>query len=356
MKNLTSSHSTFSSPSSSSSPSSLSTLLSVEPTFCNPESATSGCISAIFRRILCSRALPTHASRHIRHLHSMMGSDKDEELKAKHKKKEAAFCEAGVVAKLMGLETAMEGSVSSSMECFLGDHQGVDRSVKGSSSSSSFHGMPTTFHLHENEDFLVFSFGSNYSKGKKKKKKRNKSVCDMCDVSSINVGELEEEIVKRKKRNDNACLAKNKVANECSSEDSSPVSVFDFHRQLLQTDNADSLGVDLNWRRKLTPELENEKQHVLHSDSDILLLLEEEKLNLATENNKHKMKQRHNNDYEDVWGQICKLVEHDLFGSNQIEAERTRKQGEIENITADFESQIFCHLLNELIDQLVISS
>ncbi|MED6137403.1 hypothetical protein PIB30_064743 [Stylosanthes scabra] len=252
-----------------------------------------------------------------------MASDKDEELKSNEHKNsnnnnEAAFCEAGVVAKLMGLEIPIEvkkeGSSVSSMEKPM--HK---------SCSSSFHGVPTTFHLHENEDFIVLSFESN-SKG-------------------------------RKNKNNNGCLGKNKVANECSSsEDSSPVSVFDFQRQLLQTD-ADSFGVDLNWRRNLSPQLENEQQHAPHSDSDILLLLEEEKLK-ANENNKHDMlkkteNQRHN-DYDHIWSQICKLVEQDLFGLDQIKAARMRKC-EIENICADFESQIFCYLLNELIDQLVIS-
>ena len=114
----------------------------------------------------------------------------------------------------------------------------------------------------------------------------------------------------------------------------------------------DSFGGGLSWRRKLSQELEHE-QHVLHSDSN--LLVGEGKVK-TIENNKHersKKKENQSQEYVDIWGEICRLVEDDLLGLNQMEVAGMRKQGDLDRIGADFESEIFYHLLNELIDQLV---
>lgn len=304
MKLLTSSYS-------SSSPSSSSTF-SLDPTLCNSESATAGCLTAILSRILCSGGLPTHPSDQIIELDSMQ-SGKVPKLKAKQNTE--AVATPGIVARLMGLElmveipseattTSSSLSRSKSMNSvnYLGQckpMQGLHRRVK---SSSSFHDEVPTFHLFENENFLVFSFegGSESkefkSKGRKnekgsaelkqkqrkrrefKKNKREKvhdeklnlgkRVCDF-DMSSVNAGndgELENiannsllfkvssqkecidsdmtrfsqsmtskevpngEKVKRKKKR-TTCYTEKKLETECSSEDSSPVSVFDFERE-----------------------------------------------------------------------------------------------------------------------------
>ncbi|XP_061347134.1 uncharacterized protein LOC133292715 [Gastrolobium bilobum] len=419
MKLLTSSY--------SSSPSSSSTL-SFDPTLCNSKSATAGCLTAILRRILCSGGLQTQPSNTIRELDSMsMASGNVHELKGKQKT-EASTTTAppGIVARLMGLESMGEANPSSlsrsrSMNSvnYLGEckrMQGLHRRVK--SSSSSFCEVPT-FHLLENENFLVFSFENGgeskefKSRGSKKetssaeskqkreerreleKNKRKKGHVEkenlsrrVSDMSSVNVGndvKLEfantlplfnvssekehmdsealrfsqpvkrnevtnaEKVKKRKKGT--TCYKEKKVETECSSEDSSPVSVFDFEREASGTE-VDSFGVSMSWRRKLSPELENDQLFTLHSNSN--LMIEEGKVK-AIENNKHeesKKKEKQSQEYVDIWGEICRLAEDELVGSSQLE-ERTKKQGDFESVSADFESEIFDHLLNELIDQLV---
>ena len=168
--------------------------------------------------------------------------------------------------------------------------QGLHRRVK---SSSLFHGVPT-FHLHESENFLVLSFESGCeskglkSKGKKKesgsselKKNKREKVHEekgnlrkrVCDMSSINVGEdgelqgitntsplsmfssvkeyIDSEAVKfsqpmmpkevtngeklMRGKKTTTCYTEKKVETECSSEDSSPVSIFDFEREVLES-------------------------------------------------------------------------------------------------------------------------
>lgn len=101
----------------------------------------------------------------------------------------------------------------------------------------------------------------------------------------------------------------------------------------------------------MSTELENDQLCILNSDSNLII---EEKVK-ATENNSHersKKKEKQSQECVDIWGEICRLAEDELVGSNQIKAEMS-KQGDFESISADFESEIFDHLLNELIDQLV---
>lgn len=109
----------------------------------------------------------------------------------------------------------------------------------------------------------------------------------------------------------------------------------------------------MSWRRKLSPELENNDQiFILRSDCN---LMNEERKVKAIENNMHggsKKKEKQRQECVDIWGEICRLVEDELVGSNQLQ-EFKRKQGDFESISADFESEIFDYLLDELIDQLV---
>ncbi|KAG4954978.1 hypothetical protein JHK87_040572 [Glycine soja] len=323
----------------------------------------------------------------------------------------------GIVERLMGLESMVERDTNTTNEAtsssslprsksmnsmdYLGEYKRMEGLHKRAK-SSSFREV-STFHLHENENFLVLSFESGCDggefrsqKGIKKEKaskerselKKNKreKVHDekekgnLSDMSSANVGkhglefantsalfmacsekeyvgsETERfshpvkrkevtngEKVKRKKKG-TTCYAEEKVDTECSSEDSSPVSIFDFERQAPGTE-VDSFGVDTSWRRKLSPELENEQLDNL--------MIEEMKVN-TIEDNKHegsKKNEKQSQECVDIWGEICRLVEGEL-GSNKLE-EGLWKQDDIESVCAGFESQIFDHLLYELIDQLV---
>lgn len=106
----------------------------------------------------------------------------------------------------------------------------------------------------------------------------------------------------------------------------------------------DSFGVDTSWRRKLSPELENDKLCVLNCDSNMMI----EEMN-KLEGSKRTEKQ--SQDCVDIWGEICRLVEGEME-SNKLET-GLKKQGDFECLCADFESEIFDQLLQEFIlDQL----
>ena len=302
---------------SSSSSSSYSSTLSLDSSLCNSKSATTaGCLTAILRRILCSGGLPTHPSDQIRELDSMSKmSGKVQELKTKQNTESTTTVTfsttttttitRGIVERLMGLESMVERDTNTTNEAtsssslprsksmnsmdYLGEYKGLHKRAK----SSSFREVPT-FHLHENENFLVLSFESGCDggefrsqKGIKKEKaskerselKKNKreKVHDekekgnLSDMSSANVGKhglefantsalfmacsekeyvgseterfshpvkrkevTNDEKVKRKKKG-TTCYAEEKVDTECSSEDSSPVSIFDFERGAPET-------------------------------------------------------------------------------------------------------------------------
>ncbi|KAL2317490.1 hypothetical protein Fmac_031366 [Flemingia macrophylla] len=410
-----------------SSPSSSSTL-TLDPSLCNSKTAgTAGCLTAIFRRILCSGGLPTHPSDQIRELDSVSKmSGKVQELKTKQSTQPNTTTTTntlGLVERLMGLEpmekkatkTSIEATPSSSLsrsksmnsvEDYLGECKRKEGLHKRSK-SSSFREV-STFYLHENENFLILSFqsgcdggGELRSKGRKKEKglkeraqrgelKKNKreKVHDekgnLCDISSANVGndgehklefgntwplfmacsekgyvDLETERYSHSMKckevtNGEKVKRRKKVDTECSSEDSSPVSIFDFESQApgAVVAEVDCFGVDISWRKKLSPELENDQ---LYSDSN--MTIEETKVN-TIENNKYegsKRKEKQSHGCVDIWVEICRLVDDELR-SNKLDKElRSREQGDFESVCVDFESEIFDHLLHELIDQLVVN-
>ncbi|AES98648.1 hypothetical protein MTR_5g071090 [Medicago truncatula] len=308
MKLLTLSYSSSSSPSSSSN-------FSFDSTFCSSKTVAAGCFTTIFHRI--------------REFHSKFivnGIDSMEE------------------------DKVSESKPSSPTHC------------------KSLNYVPQAFHLLENENFLVFSFESGgenrkfKSKGRRKEKKREvRGEVKRNKREKVNDdGEFHfekslfkavgngEKVKKRKKGK--TCCVEEKVESECSSEDYSPVSVFDFEHDVSGTEE-DLCDVDMSWRRKLSPVLENDQLFILHSDSNFMN--EEESKVKEIENNLNegsRKKERHNNECVDIWIKICKLVDDELVSELH---EVKRKQNDLENISADFELEILDELLDEVIDQFV---
>ncbi|CAL5189657.1 unnamed protein product [Lathyrus oleraceus] len=342
----------FTPSSSSSSPSSSSTF-SFDPTFCSSKTIAAGCFTAIFHRI--------------REFHSKFTSEKVQKFKTNTAinstitSSSLYSSSSGIVARLMGLDSMAENKIEICSE---------------STQSSKVHYVSQGFQLLENENFLVFSFesGGESRKFKSKGRKREKGCVDLKkrreerdEVKKnkremVNGGEFQfenslfkevgngEKVKKRKKGK--TCFVENKVESEIGSEDSSPVSVFDFERDLSGTEE-DLCDVAMSWRRKLSPVLENDKLYIQHSDSN---LMNEEMEVEEIENNVHegsKKKERQNNECVDIWSKICRLVEDELVGSNL--QERKRRQSEFESLSADLESEILDDLLDELIDQFVTS-
>lgn len=225
-----------SSPSSSSS-----STLSFDPTL------SAGCITRIFHRIFCSSGgLQTHPSEQIREIYSKsIESGKVQELKTNSNT--SITSSPGIVARLMGLDSMAE-----------------KENEIGYEATSRIKNEVPAFELHENENFLVFSFesgrkskelksrGRRKEKGELKKNKREKVNDEkgslrndgefQVDDSLVKVGSEDGrflESVKRKevangekmKRKKGKVCVEKKVESECCSEDSSPVSVFDFDRE-----------------------------------------------------------------------------------------------------------------------------
>ncbi|XP_027337473.1 uncharacterized protein LOC113851198 [Abrus precatorius] len=413
-----------------SSPSSSSTN-NLDPTMCNSKSTTSGCLTAILRKILCSDGLPRDPSDQKTEFDSLdaLVSSKDHHLEAKHSVEGAATTTItttpGIVARLMGLESieipcvpkpsSLSRSRSMNSVDYLGECNGMEGHKKVKS-TLSFREAPT-FLLHENDNFLVFNFENggqsrefksngrkretgcaelkqkvlkergelrenksekvNDEKGKHSKKRVSPKPCrndgklqeitnsshplkalnekqkcfdseavklsHIINRKEVVVGEKQKRKKRRKKKT--ICHPENKIEIECKSEDSSPVSVLDFEREPCGT-------VGLNSRRKLSPELENDQHFLQRSDGN--LMIDERKVK-AIENNKYegsKKIAKHSHEYIGVWGEACGIVENELGASNHA---WTNKQGDLDEISADFGSEIFDHLLNEVVEQLVCS-
>ncbi|XP_020216233.1 uncharacterized protein LOC109799971 [Cajanus cajan] len=422
MKKLsTSSHA---SPSSSSS-----SITSLEPTMCTSKSTSSGCLTSILRKILCSDGLPRDQTRELDSL------DKDQNLKGKQNVETSTtsttITTPGIVARLMGLESiempcgSKPNSLSrsrsmNSVDC-LGEFNGMEVLHKRVKSTLSFR-EPPTFLLHESDKFLVLSFEGKgesrefKSSGRKReqgceelkqkvrsergelRENKREKVCDekvrklggkrVSHVSCGNVGsdgKLKEitntmrtskasfekkkgfdyEAVKlsqnmkgkevavgekqkrrRRKKKKTICQTENKVEVDCKSEDSSPVSVLDFERELCGT-------VDLSSRRKLSPKLESDQHIPVNSDDNLVI---DEKKDKAIDNNNNKnegskKKEKKVQDYIDICSEVCRIVDDELAASNQKHI-WTNKQGDLGGISADLESEIFDYLLNELVDEL----
>ncbi|XVE79386.1 hypothetical protein DITRI_Ditri14bG0054400 [Diplodiscus trichospermus] len=274
------------------------------------------------------------------------------------------------------------------------------------SSTLSFRDMPTYFEL-ENEEFFVLSFekGSerkeHRSKGRKCKggreelkenrvekfpeekndqdirrvlnlindEKLNRRIVDkpeqeVAKCSEINGFCLEKPIViikgpecpdgakLRKKKKKTQHLVAQNVEPECSSEDSSPVSVLDFDQFIIDhdvpTSEEDSKAEGSNSRRKLSPDLENNGFQSPSNDGNLM----EDDQRVTINEGKNWKKDYHSEKNLECWDAICRMIESEVAKSSWPWS----KKEDIEDITADFGSKILDQLLDELVLQLFWSS
>jgi len=219
----------------SSSPSSSSNF-SFDSTFCSSKTVAAGCFTTIFHRI--------------REFHSkFIVSEKVQKLKTNTPTTTRTIISSsssGVVARLMGLDS-MEEKVSESKPSSL-------------THCKSLNYVPQAFHLLENENFLVFSFESGgesrklKSRGRRKEKgfvelKKKREVRNDVKknkrekVNDDGEFHFEKSLFKevgdgkkvKKRKKGKTCCVEEKVESECSSEDYSPVSVFDFEHDVSGT-------------------------------------------------------------------------------------------------------------------------
>ncbi|KAL2332966.1 hypothetical protein Fmac_014179 [Flemingia macrophylla] len=200
------------STSSHASPSS-SSITSLDPTMCTSKSTTSGCLTAILRKILCSDGLPRDQIKELGSPNSRL-TDKGQNLKGKQNVDPAGATAGatavaaavttttpGIVARLMGLESieipcgSKPNSLSrsrsmNSVDC-LGECNGMEVLHKRVKSTLSFREAPT-FLLQESEKFLVLSFEGEGREFKSSGRKREPGCEELRMKVRSERGELRE--------------------------------------------------------------------------------------------------------------------------------------------------------------------
>ncbi|KAL4334469.1 hypothetical protein GQ457_07G035300 [Hibiscus cannabinus] len=402
-----------SSPSISSSSSS---TVSFDPKMCTSTSAGAGCLSGILRRILCSTTLPTHPSDHTTEEANSVASFNKQEQFHDASSKVTPGIVARLMGLDSFPETSLlksqlhPNSITRSRSMNSAGYKQDNGSIHGKhrrvNSTLSFRDMPTYFEL-ENEEFFVLSFEKRSEKkehrskegksrggsGELKQRKENekvpeekikeddeqasKRVLNVLDEEKMNrriVEKPNREMAKCREAND-LCLEKKasvpdgtklrkkkkKIQHprtqnaepECTSEDSSPVSVLVFDQFINDHDVPTAEEVSksaqgLNPRRKLSPDLENYECRPPCDDGNLM-----EDGNIEVKNLVSMKKECHSERNLEGWDAICKLIEAELAKSSWSCSKSNNE--ELEDITADFGSKILDQLLDELVIQFFVS-
>ncbi|KAK4275151.1 hypothetical protein QN277_018284 [Acacia crassicarpa] len=290
-----------------------------------------------------------------------------------------------------------------SVQCFgeCDRLQGIHRRVK---STLSFREVPGFTFLENDENFFVLSFGDeefesklgserlkqrptlkenrrekmyseNIMSGKEKQSRKSdgklREVTNIMPQSSFMVSpekkyinsepEMFDNVLsdrkldrrkrrmrRRKKKKPSCNCTAEKTEQECNSEETSPVSVLDFDRQVPGKD-LDSPGMGMSPRRKLSTELGNGQHFLLRFDANLMIEQRNIKENDEHKNEARRRKEKQRQRYLDIWEEACKKAGEDVTGSNQV-----WKHGDSESISEDLGSEIFQYLVNELVDQLLV--
>ncbi|XWS28681.1 hypothetical protein CRYUN_Cryun25bG0092100 [Craigia yunnanensis] len=155
----------------------------------------------------------------------------------------------------------------------------------------------------------------------------------------------------RKKKKKIQHRAAQNVEPECSSEDSSPVSVLDFDQFIIDhdvpTSEEDSKAEGSNSRRKLSPDLENYGCKSLSNEGN--LMEDDQRVNIIEGKIlESRKKDCHSEKNLECWDAISRMIETEVAKSSWL----CSKKEDLEDITSDIGSKILDQLLDELIVQL----
>ncbi|KAG6681104.1 hypothetical protein I3842_13G075100 [Carya illinoinensis] len=157
---------------------------------------------------------------------------------------------------------------------------------------------------------------------------------------------------KKKKKKLSPCVVQ-KAEPECSSEDSSPVSVLDFGHfltdRVIPTSEEDSCLAESKSRRKLSSGLENYRQSPRKDNN--LIGDEQRTQKIEGQYDGTKQKECQSLNYENLWGEILRLTGAELVVSNWV-CRETWKHEDFEGIGVNFEVGILDQLLDEVVGQL----
>ncbi|XP_022997806.1 uncharacterized protein LOC111492651 [Cucurbita maxima] len=350
---------------------------------CNPRAAaTPSCLSGILRRILCSGSLPTHPSDQITEETNSLKSEDNVKNVGVMKDTNEAKPTAGIVARLMGLDTMpdMKQNCNSiartqSMNSVEHFYKHLEGKHKGVRSTQSFREIPTFLEL-ENEDYFILSFEGD-SKNEEFKAKARRHGEEKCQNRGSNKTEhsyvrktkkkifnpeeakefvlidLKQKKKSRKRVSRNKPTSRistkdrhgrrstRKVESEQSSDELSPVSVLDSSEFLRDSEEAAPLSGDaaskspVNSRRKLSPELEISQRRSL-DDDDLII----------KEGNPAKTRA--------IEEEICKITEMELVKSiwNYRKFCEEHEELGVESIIEGFDSFILEGLIEEFAEQM----
>ncbi|CAN0854820.1 hypothetical protein LINGRAHAP2_LOCUS6025 [Linum grandiflorum] len=301
-------------------------LLPPSKMYSSRSSTTSGCISGLLTRILCSRTAPTHPSSD-----PISDTNLDIESVNYHP---IAPPPPGIIARLMGLEQPDGDSIcrSRSMDSIEFGKAGIDEKKK---KKKHHRRVKSTMSLTENDNFLVFTFESrgNRGDGKTDKPEFIEQMVSriLTEESAVRDRFSGDEIsppsrdAKKKIRS----AAPDEEATECCSssslsEDASPVSVLDSSRQFSLDHEVSSQSEDSETEPSETNGFPRQKL---------------KKFNL-------------NRIHPDLWEDACKMAEDDAVEGLNSNGMPRSKHGhfEIEMVGAELE----WHILDQLLDELVV--
>ncbi|XP_019168504.1 PREDICTED: uncharacterized protein LOC109164358 [Ipomoea nil] len=375
------------------------------------KNADPGCIAGMFRRLLCSNALPTHPADHVSSVsthpsdHAVQKNQRIKLEEGKNSKKIESLASTGVVARLMGLESMPRVELNPNKAIARSQSMNSMDSLRELKSTKeknlracSFREIPTYLEL-EDENFFILSFeyGGKQRRSENEKKTRktekvkngrresvhqnNKENQDINQVSDKNLNaseiitgshgklqdstnilrptrkdaskkkdEYKQERFKKKKKKDRRDAKK--IEADCDSEKSSPNSVLGFLEfpaiQDIPSSEKFSKLASSKSRRTLSEELENYRKLKLISD-DFQPKRSEKVMNWGCSRDENDVK---------LWGEICRLADAETL-QNKWHHEEIWKQEKVcsqEIIGGSFEFQILDELIGEMVDQLIIDS
>ncbi|PON85471.1 hypothetical protein TorRG33x02_187510 [Trema orientale] len=400
---------------SSSSISLSSSSTSFDTRFYKSKSATAGCLAGILRRILCSGTLPTHPSDQTTEETNSVESDSKSREKIQTPGTPGLVARLMGLDSFpeIGSDWAQsrpKNSVSRSRSMNSADRLsgfGDPKKHRRSKSTTSFREMPAFLEL-ENEEFFILSF-ENVSERREIRSKEAKremgfgelrqrvgrkgeraenGVGERRVLSDLNGKEMQRRrssfdkgtsiptrnsTVKRhvvsdqvassngvkrssnKKKKNSQAVKTVLEPNQCTSEDSSPVSVLDCGQFLIDPEAPISEEVSSSTasssRRKLS--LENENYKSLSPRRNNNLMSEERKT--ETKQEKHmgsRKKESHSKEeHSEILDEICRLSETELLESSWVQRWDLNNE-DFSSIGEELESEIFDQLVEELVNQI----
>ncbi|OWM66695.1 hypothetical protein CDL15_Pgr010346 [Punica granatum] len=354
------------------------TSISFQSNVGNTKPATIRCLARFLRRMLCTRSLPTHPFDHV-----MEKPDNSADVGTDCPPPDCVDKDPspGIVARLMGLESLPEmnpvkapallsrsRSMSSVDYCWVEECDREGNQHRRVKTSQSFRETQAYLELEDGEFFVLsFEGGSEskelwskqrrFKKGKTDRRKTDEkspaerdNAGNRCCSRPGNATDLSEEADRvnivgttKPRRKHKGCgrsdlRIKKMEAEECSSEDASPVSVLDFGEWITDPEEATTASG-----------LENAERSAPRDDGDLMNHPERP----ANEESSPGLGSWKKDFHPEMWSEVSKTAEEQLMESNWVNRRTQEQRQDTEAVVVDLGLQVLDQLLDELLDQLV---